>query len=168
MLHGTVQAYLCEGENPDMENNKQFTLNEKFGNILILKGFMLSFVFLAIYFLAYFFFGKLVQGAGSNTGNFIDVWGPPFLIAFIASLLCCLFFLILKQKEQVPVAFTFLTILYIIVIVYINATEAEEYRAVETAFINLYCLPCLICGNLLGWGLFFLLNKRNKAKEKNE
>jgi len=109
-----------------------------------------------------------MHGAGRNTGNFIEVWAPSFLIAFIASLLCCLSFLVSKQMEQVPVAFTFLLILYIILIIYINAAEAEEYRAAEMALINLYCLPCLICGNLLGWGLFFLLNKRDKAKEKDE
>ena len=151
-----------------MESNKQFAQNGKSGNMLILKGFMLSFIFLAIYVCAYIAFGSLMQKAGSNMGNFFDVWGPPFLIALPASLLCCISFLILKQKEQVPVAFAFLLILYIIAIVYVNVAEAEEYRAAEAAFINLYCLPCIICGNLLGWGLLFLLHKRNKAKEKDK
>ena len=151
-----------------MANNKQSARSGKFGNILILKGFMLSFIFLAIYVFAYIGFGRLMQEAGSNTGNFLNVWGPPFLVALPASLLCCLSFLILKQKEQVPVAFAFLLILYIIAIVYVNVAEAEEYRAAEAAFINVYCLPCIICGNLLGWGLLFLLHKRNKAKEKDK
>ncbi len=123
----------------------------------VIKGFSLSFLFIAIFVLGYVFSANLVVRLfPSETGGFFAVWGPPALISLACSLLCCSLMALFKEKIIVPIAFLFIALFYIILIMSSLIYRDAELRGLGVRMVSIYALPAMLLGNLSSWGIYRL------------
>lgn len=77
--------------------------NGKLKNVLIIKAFSLSFLFVIIIALGYLISaGFISERLPEDTADFIGVWGPSALIAIFATLLCSALMFVLKTRSLCP------------------------------------------------------------------
>lgn len=130
-------------------------------SLVILKGFSLSFLFAAVFVIGYIFSADLIaQIIPEETGGFLAVWGPAALIALVCSTLCCLFFLVLKDKLVVPVAFFFLAVFYLIMLLALSFRDEASLGGIGLQFVSIYALPPALIGNMLSWGIYLLIRRK--------
>ena len=129
----------------------------KLKSSLVIKGFSLSFLFIAIYVLGYVLSANLlVHLFPAETGGFFAVWGPPALISLVCSLLCCSLMILFKEKIIVPIAFLFITLFYIIFIISSLIHNDAEIRGLGVRMVSIYALPAMLLGNFSSWEIFCL------------
>lgn len=132
-------------------------------SIVLLQGFCMSFLFVAVYALAYLFTADLVAAHVAETGGFWQVWGPSLLISLVATLPCCATMFLFKTKRIVPMGFACLAVYYLLFLV---AIARGGYTGPETAYlthlVSMYMLPPVVLGNLLGWGSYLLWFRRRE------
>ncbi len=134
-------------------------------NVLLIKAFCLSLLFIVLFVLAYLLSADIVAGAvGSETGSFFTVWLPPCLVSLAASLLCCLFMLIFEDKLLVPSAFVFFAAYYLICLAVLFAAVDSSLRAVGIQLVNMYLLLPALFGNLTSWGIYGLIQRKGRAQ----
>ncbi|MGI6403678.1 MAG: hypothetical protein ACOX0K_05555 [Oscillospiraceae bacterium] len=132
-------------------------------SITILSGFCLSFLYAMVFVLAYMLTADWVAAwTPGPTGDILAVWGPPFLISFLAAIPCCCLIVPLQNKLIVPVGFLFLALYYLIFLVVLYRDYSGIELAYLTQMVHLYMLPPAAVGNLLGWGSYLILRRRNK------
>ena len=138
-------------------------------NVLVIKAFSLSLLFLVLFVLAYLLSADLVADAvGADTGSFFAVWLPPCLISLAASLFCCTFMLLFEDKLLVPAAFVFFAAYYFICMIVLYTAVNGSLRAAGVQLINLYLLLPTLLGNLMSWGIYlFMQIKENGARKRN-
>lgn len=135
----------------------------KQNSITVLSGFCLSFLYTIVFVLAYTLTADWVATwIPQPTGNVLQVWGPPFLISLAASIPCCCLIFLVQNKLIVPMGFFFLAVYYAV----FRIVLFRDYSGVELAYltqmVRLYLLPPVIVGNLLGWGSYLILRRRNR------
>lgn len=139
-----------------------FTNGGQRKSITLLAGFCVSFLLVIAHVLAYMFTADWVAGRfPGETGGVAAVWGPPMLISFVAALLCCSLMLLLKNKLLIPVAYGYFIVYYLVFLVALFAGYTGAERAYLLQPVNLYLLPPALAGNLLSWGIYLLLRRRN-------
>ena len=158
-----------KGENkpPQWKGNKHMgvftTNNGKVKNTMLLMAFTLSMLLIALFVLAYMLTADLVAlYANYETGSFLEVWLPPFLICLVVSTVCCCLMFLLKTKITVPVAFALLALYYMVftVILRTNYSGTGEGLAILLQMIRVYMLPAVLTGNLLCWSAYLLYFKK--------
>lgn len=129
-------------------------------SIRVLISFSLSFIVAIVFMLGYILSAGLVASSIQEHGGFLAVWGPPFLISLVCSVLCCLPMWAIKDKILIPSAFAFL-LLYcaIALVIAFSQTDASE-RAVALQFIGLYMLLPALVGNFVAWAAYWLRGRR--------
>jgi len=138
-------------------------VNSKLKNTIVLKSFALSFLFVLVYALSYYIGAGIISGLTlPERGGFFAVWGPVSLIAIVASLICCLPMLGLKDKILVPAGFLFIIVYYLIILFIFLLSGSEADRPLIIQLVSLYALPPAVFGNLVGWGIYLLWCRRRK------
>lgn len=137
-------------------------------NVLIIKAFSLSVLFLVLFFLAYLLSADIVANTvGMDTGSFFAVWLPPCLISLAASLFCCAFMLLFEDKLLVPSAFVFFAVYYLICLMVLYTVVEAPLRPAGTQLISLYLLLPALFGNLTSWGIYYFIQRKEKGPRKN-
>lgn len=137
----------------------------KLKNSLLIKGFSLSFLFLCIFLLGYMLSADLITRLfPAETGDFIDVWGPPALISLVCSLLCCSLMAFFTEKVIIPVAFLFIALFYVLFILATLTQNDPALRILGAQMVSIYALPAVVLGNILSWGLYFLYRRSRKNR----
>ncbi|NLC33641.1 MAG: hypothetical protein GX781_10155, partial [Clostridiales bacterium] len=140
--------------------------NGKLKNVLIIKAFSLSFLFVIIIALGYLISaGFISERLPEDTADFIGVWGPSALIAIFATLLCSALMFVFEDKIIVPVAFLFVALYYFIIVIGTFLSYQADIRSAGVRLVNIYALPPALFGNLISWSLFAGL-ARIKPKRK--
>lgn len=136
-------------------------------NVLVIKAFCLSLLFLVLFVLAYLLSADIVANAvGADTGSFFAVWLPPCLISLAASLFCCAFMLLFEDKLLVPAAFVFFAAYYLICMIVLYTAVNASLKAVGTQLINLYLLLPTLLGNLASWGIYLFIKRKEKKRAR--
>ena len=139
-------------------------VNSKLKNTIVLKAFSLSFLFVLVFAVTYYLGGGVISDLSlPERGGFLTVWGPVSIIAIVASLICCLPMIGLQDKILVPAGFLFLVIYYLIVLIVFLFSGDSADRPMIMQLVNLYFLPPVLFGNLIGWGAY-LLWQRNRRR----
>ena len=140
-----------------------FIKDGKVKSPLMIISFSLSLLFVVVFVLAYLFTaGPVAQWAGQETGSFWEIWLIPSAVATIASGICCLFMIPFQDKRTVPVAFLFFAAYFVLlnIVLYYNVDEANLPVARQILFI--YMLPPTVFGNLMSWGIYWLIRQKNR------
>lgn len=135
------------------------------GSILLMQAFAFSAVLVMVFALAYILSADLVaRSVPAQTGNFLEVWGPPALISLVASVLCCLLMCLFRVKKLVPYAFSLLAVYYLVLLVAIKTTSGGDALAGSLLLqaLNLYVLPPVIIGNLVAWTSYLFFFKKSE------
>ena len=131
--------------------------NGKLKNVLLIKAFSLSFLFVAVFVGCYLVAASVVaEATQAETGGILAVWGAPMRVALIGSLICCLVMLPIQDKVLVPVTFLFLAVYYVLFLVILASNTTGVDRAVGAQLISIYMLPVAVVGNIVSWGLYYL------------
>ncbi len=141
--------------------------NKSNKNQIVLKGFALSFLFVAVFVLGYILSAELVaQLFPYETGSLMAVWGPSIMISLVCSLVCCSLMFLFHEKTVVPSAFVFIAVYYLVLLLVAALKDDSELRGVGMQLISIYALPPTILGNLLSWGIYYLYLQRKGRKVK--
>jgi hypothetical protein len=137
-------------------------------NVLLIKAFSLSILFIIIFVLAYMLSADTVaQSLGQDTGSPLLVWLPPILISLAASAFCCGLFAVFSDKLLIPAAFSFFGVYFIICVIALYTVADKSLAAVGTQFLCLYLLPPILTGNLMSWGIYWLINKSSGPRKSS-
>ena len=120
-------------------------------NSTFITAFGISFLLLLGYALGYALFFALFAGAFPETGSFLAVWVPPLTVGITVSVLACLPMRYMKKTLPVPIAMGILAFYYLALAV--SLLRSRETADPRTALyvLSLFCLPCIIPGNILAW-----------------
>ena len=110
----------------------------------------ISFLLLAAYAVGYVVF-FLIGGDGGETGSFLDVWGPPLLVGVAVSLVACIPMRFIKKPILVAWGMALLAAYYLVLLIAIMTTAGTTDPAMAAYVLTLFCLPCVIPGNIFAW-----------------
>lgn len=140
--------------------------NGKVRNTMFLYAFMMSFVLLFLYSLAFLLFGRLGSSFFTvDTGSFFSVWLPPILIGTVVSLICCVPIKFMRAKIIIPLSMSFLVLYFVVILIAILSSSNLEQRALDVYIVCFYMLPCIIPGNLFSWLVYRKMPVKNRDVE---
>ena len=129
----------------------------------LMSGFGASLLLLAAYVLGYALMFSFGGGAVQETGGFFSVWGPPLAVGVIVSALACIPLRFMKKSAAIPLGMAFLALYYAALAVALLTAKGTSDSGVALHVLNLFCLPCIIPGNLFAWIAW--RHFRNRAEE---
>ena len=109
-------------------------------SLLLLAGYVLGYVVLF-----------LISGDGSETGTVLDVWGPPLTVGVAVSLIACIPMRFMKKPILVAMGMVFLAAYYVALLISLLTTAGTTDAATAAYVLSLFCLPCIIPGNVFAW-----------------
>ena len=122
----------------------------------------ISFLLLAAYAAGYVVF-FLIGGDGGETGSFLDVWGPPLLVGVAVSLVACIPMRFIKKPILVAWGMALLAAYYLVLLIAIMTTAGTTDPAMAAYVLTLFCLPCVIPGNIFAWIAWWRLREREET-----
>ena len=137
-----------------------FMKDGKVKSPLMIISFTMSLLFIVIFVLAYMLPAILLSGP--VTGSFWEVWLGPSAAALLACGICCLFMIPFQDKRVVPVAFLFFIAYFLVLGLFYRVDEAD--RLIARQMMLMYLLPPTVLGNLMSWGIYWLIRRKNQPK----
>ena len=110
----------------------------------------ISFLLLMAYALGYVVF-FLLSGDGGETGSVLDVWGPPLAVGVAVSLVVCIPMRFMKKPILVALGMALLAGYYVVMLIAILTTAGTKDSEMAAYVMTLFCLPCIIPGNVFAW-----------------
>jgi hypothetical protein len=110
----------------------------------------ISFLLLAAYAVGYVVF-FLISGDGGETGGFWAVWGPPLVVGVAVSLIACIPMRFIKKPILVAWGMVLLAAYYVVLLIAMLTTAGTKDPATAAYVLTLFCLPCVIPGNIFAW-----------------
>lgn len=110
----------------------------------------ISFLLLAAYAVGYVVF-FLISGDGGETGGFWAVWGPPLVVGVAVSLIACIPMRFIKKPILVAWGMALLAVYYLVLLIAMLTTAGTKDPATAAYVLTLFCLPCVIPGNIFAW-----------------
>lgn len=142
--------------------------SEKHKSTTLLYAFVLSFLLLSAYVLAYVLVARITQGSRvQDVGSLLDVWVLPVGIGTIVSLLACVPMRFMNKKNIVPLAMALLAFYYLAVLIAILCSKTIQYPLQDAYILSFYLLPCIVPGNLLSW-LYYKRQTKKQAAESRQ
>ena len=133
-------------------------------NSPFITAFGISLLLLLGYVLGYALFFAVFANAFPETGSLLAVWLPPVTVGVTVSVVACLPMRYMKKTLPVPVAMGFLAFYYLAVAVSLLRTRGTADPGTALYVLSLFCLPCIIPGNILAW----IMWRRWPGTEKEE
>lgn len=122
----------------------------------------ISFLLLAAYAVGYVVF-FLISGDGGETGSLLDVWGPPLVVGVAVSLIACIPMRFLKKPILVAWGMTLLAVYYLALLIAIMSAAGTKDPEMAAYVLTLFCLPCVIPGNIFAWIAWWRLREREET-----
>ena len=133
----------------------------------LMNAFGVSLLLLAAYVLGYVLcFALAGNGTEQSTGGLISVWGPPLAVGIIVSALACVPMYFLKNSLSIAMGMAFLALYYAALAIGMLVSDTVADSGVTLYVWSLFCLPCVIPGNLFSWLAWLYFRKHPREDKK--
>ena len=130
----------------------------------LMMGFGMSLLLLAGYVLGYWLFFLIFAGAFPETGSPRQVWIPPLAVGVTVSVIACIPMRYMKKPIHMALGMVFLAVYYGAVAVGLLTTAGTQDPGLALYVVSLFCLPCVIPGNIFAWAMWW----RFRGDEEDE
>ena len=132
-----------------------------------MNSFGVSLLLLAAYVLGYVLcFSLMGDGAARETGSLLSVWGPPLAVGLIVSALACIPMRFMKNSLTIALGMAFLALYYAALAIGMLVSKSAADSGVALYVWSLFCLPCVIPGNLFAWLSWSYFRKHPREDKK--
>ncbi len=117
----------------------------------LMTGFGMSLLLLAGYVAGYALYFLIFSEAMPDTGSWLTVWAPPLCVGVTVSVVACIPMRRMKKPIHMALGMSFLALYYAALAVGLLTTDGTADPTVALYVLSLFCLPCIIPGNLFAW-----------------
>ena len=114
-------------------------------------GFGVSLLLMGGYVLGYALFFLIFANAFPETGSWLTVWLPPVTVGVTVSVVACLPMRRMKRTVTIPIGMGFLAFYYAALALGLVSSSGLKDGATALYVVSLFCLPCVIPGNIMAW-----------------
>ena len=128
-------------------------------------GFGMSLLLLVGYILGYCLFFLLFSGAFPETGSVLQVWIPPLTVGITVSVIACVPMRRMKRPIHMALGMALLAVYYAALAIGILTTADTQDPGLAVYVLSLFCLPCVIPGNLFAWIMWWRFRGNEEEDE---
>ena len=117
----------------------------------LMMGFGMSLLLLAGYVLGYWLFFLIFAGAFPETGSMLQVWIPPLAVGVTVSVIACIPMRFMKKPILVAWGMALLAAYYVVMLIAMLTAAGTTDPGTAAYVLTLFCLPCVLPGNVFAW-----------------